>query len=100
MQQLRHPGGNWVYNVDLKYLNGRRYELKTKDEHYANFLFEGWPLRDGQGEYYLFRDFLNQRDDRWLTPHIGYFNQLYLDLHVELIHSENFHGLTDDRPGD
>ncbi|MEX0776084.1 MAG: prepilin-type N-terminal cleavage/methylation domain-containing protein [Phycisphaeraceae bacterium] len=102
LDQLRHPapGGHWVYNYDLKYLNGRPYEIKTKAENYPDFLFYGWPLRDGVGEYYLFRDFVNQKGSLWLTPHHAAFNQLHLDLHVKLIKTDNFHGLTDDRPGD
>jgi len=52
------------------------------------------------GQYYVYRDFVNQRDGEWLTPHHTAFNQLHLDFHVKLIKDDNFHGLTDDKPGD
>ncbi len=103
VDQLRNPISGVDYNWDLKYLNGRRYDMLTKDESYLPDGAEGWPLIRSSGPYYLIRDFLNQQGGLtgpWLTPHFGYFNQLMLDLHVVLIKTDNYHGLTDDKDGD
>lgn len=100
VSQLYKPAGGVVYNWDLKYLNGRKYDMLVKDESYVPDGAEGWPLIQDTGPYYLIRDFVNQKNGRWLTPHLGYFNQLMLDLHVELVKADNHHGLTDDKDGD
>lgn len=98
--QLYNPNGGVVYNWDLKYLNGRRYDQQIKDETYFPSGAEGWPLVARPSAYYVIRDFVefDTAKGMWLTPHFGVFNQLMLDMHVELVHTDNHHGLTDDRP--
>lgn len=83
------------YNYSLKYLNGRRYEMKFVDA--STFPFR---LVKGVGPFYLMRDFVDQEKPPgdgpliWKPPHPkgpdrlrrGGFNQLFLDMHVELVY--------------
>jgi prepilin-type N-terminal cleavage/methylation domain-containing protein len=75
------------YNYSLKYLNGRRYELKYVDTSQLPFR-----IQKGTGPYYLLRDFVDKdKEDLpngeilWKPPHQKGFNQLFLDFHIEMV---------------
>lgn len=82
-EQLFTPSGYPKYTYNLKYLNGRRYELKYADEFRLPFA-----LTRGVGLYYLFRDMtaLDPRDSSLrLTPHVDrQYNKLMLDMSVKV----------------
>lgn len=75
------PSGLPKYAHSLKYLDGRKYEIKHVDPTRLPFR-----LIDGRGPYYLLRDFGTlDMQGRPLLPHRSAYNQLYLDLSVESI---------------
>lgn len=81
-EDLLFPDGTAKYNYNLKYLNGRRYELKFANEF--NFPFK---LTRGVGLYYVFRDFTSQDPNTGavLTPHVArQYNKLMLDMSVKV----------------
>jgi type II secretory pathway pseudopilin PulG len=84
-----NPDGSPKYGYSLKYLNGRRYELKYVDPW-------GLPLKlaDGIGPYYLLRDFVAQdTPGKFTMAHGENFNQVHLDFSVSLSRDPSF-GLT------
>ncbi len=81
------------YSYSLKYLNGRRYELKHIAENprwNANPRTESrFIVVKGAGIYYLLRDFVDSMvvgdETRIVPPHHNGVNQLYLDFRVEQV---------------
>jgi prepilin-type N-terminal cleavage/methylation domain-containing protein len=72
-------GGGVSYDYSLKYLNGRRYEVRHVDPTRIPFR-----IKDGPGPYYVLRDFVDRSySGVWKPPHGKGFNQLYLDMRAE-----------------
>jgi prepilin-type N-terminal cleavage/methylation domain-containing protein len=87
IEQLVLPSGAADYRYNLKYLNGRRYQLRHANEW--SFPFQ---IVKGTGPYYLFRDLVPADSAGKPTPpHPNrQFNQLKLDFSVSLEKDPNF----------
>lgn len=87
VEQLFTPAGGPKYNYSLKYLNGRKYQLRYVDEYTVPF-----KLLKGAGPYYLFRDLVTSDPaGNKAPPHPNrQFNQLKLDYSVAMQRDHSF----------
>jgi hypothetical protein len=87
IEQLVLPSGYADYRYNLKYLNGRKYQLRHANEWAFPF-----QIVKGAGPYYLFRDLVPADPaGKPLPPHPNrQFNQLKLDFSVSFEKDRSF----------
>jgi hypothetical protein len=81
LEEIFDAKGRPKYVYSLKYLDGRKHEIRHVDLSTPPI-----KLRPGPGPYYLMRDFGDQdAQGTPILPHQDGYNQLYVDMHVEHI---------------
>jgi prepilin-type N-terminal cleavage/methylation domain-containing protein len=90
LNNVYNSSGVMQYVYSLKYLDGRKYEIKHVVPGTVPL-----QLADGPGPYYVARDFVEREatSGKFILPHLKNFNELQLDWSVSLARDPEF-GLT------